>query len=128
MKYFTAILYSRDGTEIDRCSDCEGMKVAKNRARYMLSDAFAQQCETTHATWQTMKACIFADGAHTGSGHVCEWDEFHSQHAEFEREERRRWEEREAREEEAEDIAAGNLASDEDGRHLGDENEHANHS
>lgn len=114
MKYFTAILYSRDDCEIDRCSDCEGIKAAKERARYMLSDEFARMSETTHARLETKKVAVFADGAETGANSVCEWDAFHPQHTAWED-----W---------REDVPAGNLADDNDARHLGDEHEHANHS
>jgi hypothetical protein len=89
MKYFTAILYARDGTEIDRCADCEGIRNAKERARYLLSDTFAQHSETTHAAFQTMKAAVFADGDKTGADALCEWDAEHPQHAAYVKEQNR---------------------------------------
>lgn len=85
MKYFNVILYSRDGCEI-ASSEVEGKANAKKHAKYMLSDEFARQSETTHAAFQTMKVAIFAEGEETGANNMCEWDAFHPQHAVWERE------------------------------------------
>ena len=76
MKFPTVILYDRNGCEI-ASQECEGMKQAKERARYYLSDVFAAAAETTHAALRTMKAAIFAEGSPTGADALCEWDKFH---------------------------------------------------
>ena len=77
MKFPTVILYSRDGYEIARETDIEGMKRAKERARHLLSDRFAVACETTHERLRTAKVAIFAEGEETGFESPCEWDAFH---------------------------------------------------
>lgn len=79
----TVILYDRQGCEISRAEAFDTMKRAKEHARHMLSDAFAESSETTHAAFQTMKAAIFKDGEPTGANAVCEWDKEHPQHAEW---------------------------------------------
>jgi hypothetical protein len=83
MKYFNVMLYDFQGCEICRCEAIEGMKRAKEQANHLLSDAFAENNETTHERFGTMKAAIFAEDAPTGANAVCEWDKEHPQHAEW---------------------------------------------
>lgn len=97
----TVALYDRDGNEI-ASQECQGMKDARQRARHYLSDLFAETSETTHANLRTMKAAIFAEGARTGADAVCEWDEFHPQHAAWVQAE----DEKAAREEQTRDAQA----------------------
>jgi len=81
MKFPTVVLYDRAGFEIASEPGVEGMKRAKERAEYLLSDAFACASETTHERLQTAKVAIFAEGAPTGFETPCEFDRFHPQHS-----------------------------------------------
>ncbi len=83
MKHFTAILYDRSGFEITRADSIAGKTKAKALARSFLAEEFAQSNETTHERWQTMKVSVFSEGEPTGADSLCEWDEFHPQHAKW---------------------------------------------
>ncbi len=78
--YPNVILYDRDGFEIARSEALNGMKIAKSMARYMLTNEWATNSETTHKALATMKVAIFVEGAPTGADQVCEWDKEHPQH------------------------------------------------
>ncbi len=79
----TVVLYDRDGFEIARSEAFDGMGAAKKHARYMLTDEWATERETTHSTLRTMKVAIFAEGALTGADRMCEWDRGHPQHVDW---------------------------------------------
>ena len=81
MKFPTVILYDRAGFEIASEPEVQGMKLARERADYLLSDAYAASSETTHERLQTAKVAIFAEGAETGFDAPCEFDRFHPQHS-----------------------------------------------
>ena len=76
MKFFTVILYDRDGCEIADYPDVEGMAKAKTRAKHLLSEEWARANETTHERLRTEKVAIFAEGARRGAHALCEWDKF----------------------------------------------------
>ena len=76
MKWFFVILYDVDGNQIG-FSEEHGMKRAKDRAKFVLSDEFAHASETTHKDLRTHKVAIFEEGADTGMDKVCEWDAFY---------------------------------------------------
>ena len=80
MKYKTVILYCRDGYEIERAEDIEGMRRAKEHARHFLSEQFALLSETSHERLRTHKVAIFGEGEATGANCICDWDEEHPQH------------------------------------------------
>lgn len=54
MKSYTVILRDRNDCELYR-TECEGLKTAKDKARYILTDEFVQhvECsrETSHDDW-----------------------------------------------------------------------------
>lgn len=69
MKRIFARLLDNQGFTITEC-ECETKKEAKERCKYYLSDAYAQQAETTHGRLGTKKAEVVVDG-------TCAWDIFY---------------------------------------------------
>lgn len=61
MKFLTVVLYCRAGFELHRAEDIEGVRRAKELARYFLSGEFARSSETTHECLRTHRvAMVFA--------------------------------------------------------------------
>jgi len=88
MKFPTVILYARNGTVIESRDGIDGMKKARETAKYLLTDDHAAVCESTHERMETMKVAIFEEGAPTGPNTICVWDRFHPQHAKWEGQDR----------------------------------------
>lgn len=80
--FYNVVLFDRQGHHIT-VSERQGMKDAKDEAKYLLSDTFAQSSETTHSALGTAKVAIFKEGEPISANDSCEWDKEHPQHAEW---------------------------------------------
>lgn len=94
--FYNVVLFDRQGYELTRAEALEGMKRAKEHAKHLLSDEYAQGCESSHATWGTAKVAIFKEDYPIGANSVCEWDKEHPQHGEWVRAEEKKEQDREA--------------------------------
>lgn len=74
MTIYRVNLLDKDGFEI-ATDECETLAEAKQRAKYMLSDNYAANNETTHQDLGTQKAEILKNGLE------CVWDAFRSTRA-----------------------------------------------
>ena len=67
---YQVILLDQDGCHIS-VDEADSLKAAKIKARYLFSEDYARQAETTHARLGTYKVEIRnADG-------ICLWDDFY---------------------------------------------------
>lgn len=97
----TAILYDRDGSELQSREDLPNLREAKAAIRYWFTDEWARQsAESTHASLRTYKAAVFREGDATGAERPCEWDDEHPQHRAWVAEENAKAAREEATEEE----------------------------
>ena len=71
MTTYRVNLLDKDRFEI-ASDECETLAEAKERAKYLLSDKYAANAETTHENLGTHKAEIFKNGQE------CVWDAFRS--------------------------------------------------
>lgn len=69
MKKIELVLLDFDGFEMSR-DEYEFVKDAKERGKYMLSEAYAKICESTHQNMRTHKVEVRVNGE-------CVWDEFY---------------------------------------------------